>query len=46
MISRIRKYFLYRKTIKELSKLSDRELADIGMSYHGMKEKVHDHMIK
>ncbi|WP_147023325.1 DUF1127 domain-containing protein, partial [Microvirga aerophila] len=31
-LSKIRAYALYRETVRELSRLSDRELADLGIS--------------
>jgi uncharacterized protein YjiS (DUF1127 family) len=32
ILSKIRAYKLYRQTVSQLSELSDRELADLGMS--------------
>ncbi|KLK91264.1 hypothetical protein AA309_20555 [Microvirga vignae] len=32
ILSKIRAYKLYRQTVSELSELSDRELADLGVS--------------
>jgi len=32
ILSKIREYFRYRETVRELSRLSDRELEDIGVS--------------
>lgn len=32
ILSKIRAYALYRKTVRTLSQLSDRELADLGIS--------------
>jgi uncharacterized protein YjiS (DUF1127 family) len=32
ILSKIRAYALYRKTVRELSQLSDRELDDLGIS--------------
>jgi uncharacterized protein YjiS (DUF1127 family) len=31
-LSKVRSYLLYRTTIRELSQLSDRELADLGIA--------------
>jgi uncharacterized protein YjiS (DUF1127 family) len=31
IISKIRSYLLYRETLNELSRLSDRELEDVGL---------------
>jgi uncharacterized protein YjiS (DUF1127 family) len=31
LLSRIRAYFRYRETLRELDQLTDRELADIGL---------------
>jgi uncharacterized protein YjiS (DUF1127 family) len=36
ILSKIRAYKLYRQTVNELSELSDRELADLGMSRFGI----------
>jgi uncharacterized protein YjiS (DUF1127 family) len=32
LIERVRAYFRYRETVRELSKLTDRELDDLGIS--------------
>ena len=32
ILSKIRAYKLYRQTVRELSELSDRELADLGVA--------------
>ena len=32
ILSKLKAYFRYRDTVRELSRLSDRELADIGIS--------------
>jgi len=32
ILSKIRTYHLYRKTVRELAQLSDRELADLGIA--------------
>jgi len=32
ILSKIRAYKLYRQTVRELSELSDRELADLGIA--------------
>lgn len=32
LLSKIRTYLKYRETVRELSRLSDRELADVGIS--------------
>jgi uncharacterized protein YjiS (DUF1127 family) len=32
VLSKIRAYLKYRETVRELSRLSDRELADIGIA--------------
>lgn len=32
IVSKIRAYFRYRETLRELSRLSDRELSDLGIS--------------
>lgn len=32
VLSKIRAYLKYRETVRELSRLSDRELADIGVA--------------
>ncbi len=33
----VAKYFAYRKTVSELSKLTNRELGDLGLSRSGIK---------
>ena len=34
ILAKIRNYLKYRETIRELSRLSDRELEDIGIARH------------
>ncbi len=33
-LSRLRNWLRYRETVRELSRLSDRELSDLGISRH------------
>ncbi|WP_083861347.1 DUF1127 domain-containing protein [Microvirga lotononidis] len=32
ILSKVRNYHLYRKTVRELAQLSDRDLADLGIA--------------
>lgn len=36
VLSKIRSYLRYRETLSELSRLSDRDLADLGLSRHDL----------
>ena len=41
ILSKIRAYKLYRQTVSELSKLSDRELADLGIARFDIARVAH-----
>jgi len=42
LLVRIKHYRLYRKTLNELSALTNRELADLGLSRAGLQIKAWD----
>ena len=43
LLSRIRAYFRYRETVRELSLLSDRELDDLGISRFQIQSVARHH---
>ena len=44
LLSRIRAYFRYRETVSELSRLSDRELDDLGISRYEIESVARGHV--
>ena len=40
LVQRLRAYRRYRNTVEQLSKLSDRQLADIGLVRYQIEEKA------
>jgi uncharacterized protein YjiS (DUF1127 family) len=42
ILSKIRAYKLYRQTVRELSELSDRELADLGVARFDIARVAHE----
>ena len=43
ILSRIRAYFRYRETVNELSRLTDRELDDLGISRYEIESVARGH---
>lgn len=43
LLSRIKAYFKYRETLRELSRLSERELADIGVARYEIETLARGH---
>lgn len=43
VLSKIRSYLRYRETLSELSRLSDRDLADLGISRHDLDGVARGH---
>ncbi len=43
ILSKIRAYFRYRETVRELSQLSDRELEDLGISRYDIDRIAKTH---
>lgn len=43
--ARIRAYFRYRETVRELSRLTDRELDDLGLSRSEIPFVARDHAL-
>lgn len=43
MFGRIKRYQNYRKTVSELSKMSDRDLNDIGITRCDIRDIARDH---
>lgn len=41
-LERFTSYMRYRKTLAELSRLDDRQLADLGLSRSGLRSTAHD----
>jgi uncharacterized protein YjiS (DUF1127 family) len=43
ILSKIRAYFRYRETVRELSQLNDRELNDLGISRFQIEAVAREH---
>jgi uncharacterized protein YjiS (DUF1127 family) len=43
ILSKIRAYFMYRETVRELSVLTDRELNDLGISRFQIESVARQH---
>jgi len=41
VLSRVRAYLRYRDTVSQLARLSDRDLADVGISRHEIVKAAH-----
>lgn len=44
LLSRIRAYLRYRDTVRELSQLGDRDLADLGLSRYDIEAIARGHL--
>jgi uncharacterized protein YjiS (DUF1127 family) len=42
LIAAVRKYFLYRETVRELSTLTERQLNEIGISQYDIRRVARD----
>ena len=43
LLSKIKSYLKYRETVRELSRLSDRELTDIGLARYQIDARARGH---